>query len=210
MTIPATRRQVLAQWLCRAEDADPLLDAGPEPRRRHARQRQLPRHRSELGHGHRVLQLAQRQDRQKVSTPNRSRMGKGRARNRPASLPWGNNIDNTYANFVGAQKYDTVQIVGYYDGSKRGDFQTNNGASPYGAYDMAGNLMEWCQDWYGRNYYSVSPRKNPQGPKAGSFRVLRGGAFFFEPQDARSYARSTGWPSLQSFRMIGFRAARDQ
>ena len=125
-------------------------------------------------------------------------------------FPWGNNIDNTHANFVGAQKYDTVQIVGYYDGSKRGDFQTNNGVSPYGAYDMAGNLMEWCQDWYGRNYYSVSPRKNPQGPKTGSFRVLRGGAFFFEPQDARSYARSTGWPSLQSFRMIGFRAARDQ
>jgi formylglycine-generating enzyme required for sulfatase activity len=76
-------------------------------------------------------------------------------------FPWGNTIDNTYANFVGAQKYDTVQIVGYYDGSKRGDLQTHDGASPYGAYDMAGNLMEWCQDWYSRGYYSVSPRKNP-------------------------------------------------
>jgi formylglycine-generating enzyme required for sulfatase activity len=125
-------------------------------------------------------------------------------------FPWGNTIDNTYGNFVGAQKYDTVQIVGYYDGSKRGDFQTHDGASPYGAYDMAGNLMEWCQDWYSRGYYSVSPRKNPQGPKTGSYRVVRGGAFFFEPHDSRTYARSAAWPSLQAFRMLGFRAARDQ
>ena len=58
------------------------------------------------------------------------------------------------ANFVGAQAFDTVMPVGSYDGS----------ASPYGAFDMAGNVMEWCQDWYDRDYYAVSPRKNPQGP----------------------------------------------
>jgi formylglycine-generating enzyme required for sulfatase activity len=123
-------------------------------------------------------------------------------------FPWGNNIDHSYANFVGSQKFDTGQLVGYYDGSKRDELQTHSNASPYGAYDMAGNVMEWCQDWYSRDYYSVSPKKNPQGPANGAYRVIRGGSFFMEPQDIRTYARSAGWPSLQSYRMLGFRIAR--
>lgn len=124
-------------------------------------------------------------------------------------FPWGNSIDPTYANFTGAQKFDTGQIVGYYDGSQRGDFQTHNGASPYGALDMAGNVMEWCSDWYSRGYYSVSAKRNPKGPEKGAYRVLRGGSFFFESQDLRSYARSGAWPSFQAFRMVGFRPARE-
>ncbi|HEU0119576.1 MAG TPA: formylglycine-generating enzyme family protein [Bryobacteraceae bacterium] len=123
-------------------------------------------------------------------------------------FPWGNTIDHSYANFTGAQPFDTGQTVGYYDGSKRGELQTHNGASPYGAMDMAGNVMEWCQDWYSRSYYASSPKKNPQGPEKGAYRVLRGGSFFFEGQDLRTYARSGAWPSFQAFRMVGFRAAR--
>ncbi len=123
-------------------------------------------------------------------------------------FPWGNKIDYAHANFAGAQKFDTGQLVGYYDGSKRGDFQTQSGASPYGAMDMAGNVMEWCQDWYSRTYYSVSAKKNPKGPEKGAYRVLRGGSFFFEGHDLRTYGRSAAWPSFQAFRMVGFRAAR--
>jgi len=124
-------------------------------------------------------------------------------------FPWGNTIDHSYANFVGAQKFDTAQLVGYYDGSMHGDFQTRSGASPYGAMDMAGNVMEWCQDWYSRSYYLESPKKNPAGPKTGAYRVLRGGSFFFEGQDLRTYARSGAWPSFQAFRMVGFRPVRE-
>ena len=123
-------------------------------------------------------------------------------------FPWGNKIDYAHANFAGAQKFDTGQLVGYYDGSKRGDFQTQSGASPYGAMDMGGNVMEWCQDWYSRTYYSVSAKKNPKGPEKGAYRVLRGGSFFFEGHDLRTYGRSAAWPSFQAFRMVGFRAAR--
>jgi formylglycine-generating enzyme required for sulfatase activity len=123
-------------------------------------------------------------------------------------FPWGNTIDPSYANFVGTQKFDTSQLVGYYDGSKRGDLQTKSNASPYGAMDMAGNVMEWCQDWYSRGYYSVSAKRNPKGPERGAYRVLRGGSFFVESPDLRTYARSAGWPSLLAWRMVGFRPAR--
>jgi sulfatase modifying factor 1 len=123
--------------------------------------------------------------------------------------PWGEGIDHTYANFVGARAFDTVQPVGYYDGSPRSEQPTHSNASPYGAFDMAGNVMEWCQDWYGRDYYASSPGDNPQGPETGAYRVLRGGSFFVEMIDLRTTARSAAWPSLQAHRMIGFRAVRE-
>ena len=81
--------------------------------------------------------------------------------------PWGNDIDRTRANYAGGQAFDTGRPVGFYDGSVRGELRTQSNASPYGAFDMAGNVMEWCQDWYARDYYRVSPRRNPTGPRDG-------------------------------------------
>lgn len=124
-------------------------------------------------------------------------------------FPWGNTIDHSYANYAGASAYDTGAAVGFYDGSKRGEIQTKSNASPFGAFDMAGNVMEWCQDWYSRTYYASSPRRNPKGPEKGAYRVVRGGSFFMDPLDLRVYARSAAWPSLQGHRMLGFRAVRE-
>jgi len=112
--------------------------------------------------------------------------------------PFGDSIGRSQANYVGAQTYDTVMPVGSFSGSP----------SPYGALDMAGNVMEWCQDWYSRDYYSASPRKNPTGPATGAYRVVRGGSFFVEVSDLRASARSEAWPSYQAHRMIGFRPVR--
>jgi formylglycine-generating enzyme required for sulfatase activity len=113
--------------------------------------------------------------------------------------PWGNEIDHSRANYVGSERFDTGMKVGSFP----------KGASPYGVMDMGGNVMEWCADWYSRDYYSSSPRKNPKGPATGAYRVVRGGSFFLEPFDLRSYGRSAAWPSFQSHRMIGFRVARE-
>jgi formylglycine-generating enzyme required for sulfatase activity len=125
--------------------------------------------------------------------------------------PWGNEIDSTYANYnyASSAAFGTTMKVGTYDGAVHGDLKTHNAPSPYGAYDMAGNIMQWCSDWYSRDYYSVSPRKNPKGPATGSYRVLRGGSFYLEALDLRAYARSAAWPSLMAHRMIGFRVARE-
>jgi formylglycine-generating enzyme required for sulfatase activity len=66
-----------------------------------------------------------------------------------------------------------------------GQFQPNR----WGLYDMHGNVWQWCSDWHDPNYYSHSPRKDPQGPKDGEFRVLRGGSWLYGARYCRSAAR---------------------
>jgi eukaryotic-like serine/threonine-protein kinase len=81
------------------------------------------------------------------------------------------------------------------------------GASPYGALDMAGNVMEWVNDWYQSNYYSVSPDSNPPGPATGSSRVLRGGHWNNSASYLRLARRFTSPDPTDLYDLIGFRCA---
>jgi len=80
--------------------------------------------------------------------------------------------------------------------------------SPYGVFDLVGNVWEWVKDWYGEDYYAAMPSQDPQGPLRGTFRVLRGGDWSQSPLELRGSFRAwddmTYWgPSL------GFRCAAD-
>ena len=69
-----------------------------------------------------------------------------------------------------------------------------SGASPYRCYDMVGNVWEWCADRYDKDFYRKSPPENPQGPKAGTSRVLRGGSFLFFRGNNRAAERNDADP----------------
>jgi sulfatase modifying factor 1 len=79
--------------------------------------------------------------------------------------------------------------IGYYDGTTHGQYSTQNAQSFYGCYDMTGNAVEWCYDWYSETYYSDSPTSNPLGPLSSDYRVFRGGSCGGSPYYARSAHR---------------------
>ena len=133
--------------------------------------------------------------------------------------PWGNTPPNDDLLNYNSPVRDTTEVGKY-----------PNGQSPYGAYDMAGNVWEWLSDWYDGNYYQKSPASNPRGPEVGEVRAVRGGGWYYQegsvvsifrygvvPVDylVRSDVRSFAHPTFaetsiygrQPFGTLGFRCA---
>ncbi len=84
------------------------------------------------------------------------------------------------------------------------------GVSPYGAYNMAGNVYEWTEDVYDRAFYAQGPEqgawRNPRNDGPGDKRVLRGGSFVFDASSLRAPLRYPQWPR-EGQDYVGFRAA---
>jgi len=113
--------------------------------------------------------------------------------------PWGNQSPDSsllnYNNNVG----DTTEVEKYASGK-----------SIYGAYDMAGNVWQWVNDWFDDTYYQSSPSSNPLGPDTGQYRVMHGGSWDTPDGDythVRAADRFKDSPE-STYNNVGFRCAR--
>lgn len=126
--------------------------------------------------------------------------------------PWGNEIDASQANYWLSRSdpnnpvsYPVLTSVGYYDGSQMPPGQDM--ANGWGLYDMAGNVLEWCGDWYSGSYYSISPESNPTGPAATASKVMRGGSWNNDAKRCRvAYREDDHDPATRSG-SYGFRVS---
>ena len=82
--------------------------------------------------------------------------------------PWGDRLDRDMANFLNDPSLKSLK------GTTPCRTYPPNG---YGLFDAVGNVWEWVQDWYDPQYYRVSPERNPPGPRAGNWRIIRGGSW---------------------------------
>lgn len=128
-------------------------------------------------------------------------------------FPWGDTITHNQANYSSSSSYS------YDISSTRGYHPTwNDGVTPYtspvgsfaangfGLHDMAGNVWEWCNDWYGS--YSSGSQTNPTGSTTGTYRVLRGGSWLNIAGGCRVATRGGNDPLIR-FNHDGFRLSLD-
>lgn len=132
-------------------------------------------------------------------------------------FPWGDTIDHHHANYRANHTAAAYDKSPYSVNTPHPDY--NDGVTPftapvaafwpndYGLHGMAGNVMEWCWDWYGANTY-VTGAADPQGPAKGTYKVYRGGGWRSTAPETRICYRRGYYTPGMAFNEIGFRLVR--
>ena len=115
-------------------------------------------------------------------------------------FPWGDVPPDSRRAMFGQHHVHEIPILAAVESLPEGQ-------SPYGVRQMAGNVAEWVQDWFGLDYYAYMPERNPSGPASGRYKSLRGGSWKSKAIMLRTATRS-GAPADQRSPTIGFRCAR--
>ena len=110
--------------------------------------------------------------------------------------PWGNDPPTAWRCNFGGEVGTATDVRSY-----------PAGAAPFGCMDMAGNVWEWCGDWFDPHYYQNAAPSDPSGPAGGLNRVIRGGAYDTETAALRCAARFYDHPGGPTFFPCGFRVA---
>jgi sulfatase modifying factor 1 len=126
-----------------------------------------------------------------------------------AQFPWGDSLpDGKKANYADSNTdypwRDRYVDDGYKFVAPVGTYEPND----FGLYDMAGNVLEWVRDYYGEDYYRLTPEIDPEGPGHGENRVTKGGEWTFGPVNLRCAFRGWARPDM-AFDNTGFRVAID-
>ncbi|HVW92757.1 MAG TPA: formylglycine-generating enzyme family protein [Devosia sp.] len=122
-------------------------------------------------------------------------------------FPWGNMLEQDgmhHANvWQGQFPTHNTGVDGWLATAPVRSFAPNG----FGLYQTSGNVWEWCADWFSRDYYARSPRRDPRGPETGSARVTRGGSYLCHESYCSRYriaARTANTPDSATANM-GFR-----
>ena len=125
--------------------------------------------------------------------------------------PWGSEWKWGACNIGGEKKGLDISTRGeekdgYVYSAPVGTYPEGN--SVWGVCDMAGNVAEWCADWYREDWYRHASDEDPTGPETGSARVVRGGSSQRGSNSVRCAKRAWYEPEFRNF-TLGFRCAKD-